>query len=94
MKERILNDTPFFGRRYGNSELTACFIAELCQRGIIDRIEVKELRTAKSGPGVFPETEAMYLTFAEHYTEALKSANANAYRGYVPMEGAVRRAGL
>ena len=86
LKERILDDAPFFGCRYGATELTTCFISQLYNKGIINRIDDKELKKAKKSSGVFPETEEAYLTFAEHYTEALKSADANAYWGSLLME--------
>lgn len=86
LKEKINSGEPFFSCRYGNSELTACFFAEMREKGILDGINQKLLRTAKTGPGVFPENEETYLTFARVYTESLKSADFNAYWGSVLME--------
>ncbi|MFA7636511.1 MAG: hypothetical protein WCX81_01965 [Monoglobales bacterium] len=86
LKERISDDKPFFSCRYGNSELVACFISELYTKKIIDRISPAALKKAKSGPGVFPATEETYLSFADHYTQALKEADSSAYWEDVLME--------
>lgn len=86
LKERLVSEEPFFCCRYGNSELTACFYALLREKGILDDISSKLLKTAKTGPGVFPEKEEIYLKFAEEYIVALKNADLNAYWGTVLME--------
>lgn len=86
LKTRIASNEAFFCCRYGNSELTACFFSQLRELGIIDEISSELLRKAKSGPGVFPEKESVYLAFAKTYTDALRSADYNAYWGNVLME--------
>lgn len=86
IKKKLDSNEPFFCCRYGNSELTACFYALLRKRGILDNINSKLLKTAKSGPGVFPEKEDVYLKFADTYVEALGNADMNAYWGNVLME--------
>lgn len=55
-------------------------------QGILDCINSNLLKTAKTGPGVFPEKEKVYLQFADTYIEALKNADMNAYWGSVLME--------
>lgn len=86
LKKKILSNKPFFCCRYGNSELTACFYAQLRENGLTSAISEKHLKTAKSGPGVFPEKEDMYLEFSKVYYNALESADFNAYWGSVLME--------
>lgn len=86
LKQKLSSREPFFCCRYGNSELTACFYALLREKGILDDISSKLLKTAKTGPGVFPEKEEIYLKFAEEYIAALKNADLNAYWGTVLME--------
>lgn len=82
----ITSSEPFFCCRYGNSELVACFYADIFRKGAIHQIGHELLRKAKTGPGVFPETKSMYLGFAEMYTSALRLADMNAYWGNVIME--------
>jgi hypothetical protein len=86
LKEKILSDKPFYCCRYGNSELTACFYSIIREKDIICKISDVLLKRAKTGPGVFPENEKMYLGFAHEYTNALKNADMNAYWGCVLME--------
>lgn len=86
IKQRIQSGSPFFCCRYGNSEWTACFTALLKQEGIIDQISEENLHKLKSGPGVFPPCDEMYLAFAQKYTKAMESADLNAYWGSVLME--------
>lgn len=86
LKEKISSKAPFFCCRYGNSELTACFYALMREKNILDNIGDKLLKTAKTGPGVFPENEEVYLKFAEEYIKALENADLNAYWGSVLME--------
>ena len=86
LKQKIRSGEPFFCCRYGNSELTACFYALMREKGILDHITAELLKKAKTGPGVFPEKEDTYLSFAKIYAEALKNADLNAYWGTVLME--------
>ena len=86
IQQKIASGEPFFCCRYGNSEFTACFYALLRKKGILDCINEKLLKTAKSGPGIFPESEETYLQFADSYMEALAEADMNAYWGSVLME--------
>lgn len=86
LKQKLASREPFFCCRYGNSELTACFYALIRKQGILDGISGKLLKTAKTGPGVFPEEEDMYLEFADTYMKALGNADLNAYWGSVLME--------
>lgn len=86
LKQKLVSGDPFFCCRYGNSEFTACFYALLRKQGILDEIGKTLLKTAKSGPGVFPEDENVYLQFADTYMQALGNADLNAYWGSVLME--------
>ena len=86
IKKQIQTNKPLFVSRYGNSELVACFYAKIRHEGIIDQISDSLLYKAKSGPGVFPQNEEVYLLFAEEYTKALTNADLNAYWGNVLME--------
>lgn len=86
IKRRISSVAPFFCCRYGNSELTACFYALLRKHNILDCISPKLLKTVKTGSGVFPEDEGIYLQFADTYMAALGNADMNAYWGSVLME--------
>lgn len=86
IKGKILSEEPFFCCRYGNSEVTACFFSELKNKGIIPQITNDLLQTAKTGPGVFPKSETVYLEFAQKYIESFRSADFNSYWGTVLME--------
>ena len=66
--------------------MTACFYALLRKRGILEDTSDMLLKTAKTGPGVFPEKEDMYLEFTDTYMRALENADLNAYWGSVLME--------
>ena len=86
IKELINSDKPFFSCRYGNSELNACFISELVNKGINKEITENQFNNLKTGPGVFPKEKAVFLSFAEEYLKSLASADYNAYWGQSIME--------
>lgn len=86
LTQQIYDQKPFFSCRYGNSELVACYIAELVKKGINQSITDEQLHKLKHSSGVFTEEEDTYLSFAVKYCEALGQCNFNAYWGSVIME--------
>lgn len=86
LKERLQGETPFFSCRYGATEIVSSFIAELVIKKINEGITESQIHKLKNSSGVFPETQEMYLLFAERYCEALEYADFNAYWGSIIME--------
>lgn len=86
IQQKIASGEPFFCCRYGATEITTCFYARIRQGKILDSLDRTMLRRLKTSSGVFPESEDMYLIFADSYMQALTEADMNAYWGSVLME--------
>lgn len=86
IKKRVVSGDPFFCCRYGATEITTCFYADIRNLGILDSINGSALKRLKTSSGVFPEDELTYLKFADIYIKALENADLNAYWGSVLME--------
>lgn len=83
---KIISSDPFFICRYGNSEFSTMVISELKQNNVLSHISDSTLKTAKMGPGVFPENEDVYVNFSNFYKKSISEADLNAYWGNVIME--------
>lgn len=85
-KEKLNEDGPFFLARPGGTELSACFIAELYDKKIINDVEPRFLRKAKTSSGMFPEKLESYLTTTDRYISAFDEVDIYVYLGWLIME--------
>lgn len=86
IQQKIASGEPFFCCRYGGTELVSCFYSKLRTLGILDSIDRTMLRKLKTSSGVFPESESVYLTFADNYMRALAEVDMSCYIGSLLME--------